>query len=211
MRWSKNKLKSVPKSVIKRLALYARCLHRIELNGVTRVSSQALADRLGLNPAQVRKDLAYFGQFGVPGFGYRPGELREQLRKILGTDHEIRVAIVGVGNLGKALLSYVGFQAQGFRFVAALDIDQRKIGHSVNNIKVKNVRNLEKVVRARHVDIAVLAVPANEAQEVTDRLVSCGITAILNFVPLRLVVPSTVKVHYVDFAMELESLTFYLK
>ena len=211
MREEKNNLKTVPKSVIKRLALYSRTLHRMELNGVTRVSSKTLADRLGVNPAQVRKDLAHFGQFGVPGFGYRPRDLREQLRKILGTDREIRVAIVGVGNLGKALLSYVGFRAQGFKFVIAFDTDQRKIGHTINNVKIVNTKDLEKIIRKKHVDIVILSVPSNVAQEVTDRLGKTGINAILNFVPLRLLVPPMVKVHYVDLAIELESLSFYLK
>jgi len=211
MQNSKNHLKTVPKSVIKRLALYARTLHRMELNGIMRVSSKTLAERLGITPAQVRKDLAHFGQFGVPGFGYRPGELREKLRKILGTDRMIRVAIVGAGNLGKALLSYVGFRAQGFKFVAAFDSDQRKIGHIINNIKIQNIDNLEKIILGKKVDIAILAVPASKAQEVTDRLIKCNINAILNFVPLRLIVSDNVKVHYVDLAIELESLSFYLR
>jgi len=207
----KNNLKQVSKSVIKRLALYSRTLHRMELDGATRISSRTLADILGLNPAQVRKDLAHFGQFGVPGFGYRPCKLRDEIRKILGTNRVIRVGIVGVGNLGRALLSYGGFQAQGFRFVAAFDSDQRKIGRSFNKIRILSTDQLEKNIRDKKVDLVILAVPAKVAQEVTDRLVQCGITAILNFVPLRLIVPPEVKIHYVDLAMELESLSFYLK
>ncbi len=206
----KNTIKSVPKAVVKRLALYSRALHRLELTGTTRISSQKLAERLGLNPAKVRKDLAHFGQFGVPGFGYIVGDLRWEIRKILGTDQPVRVAIVGVGNLGKALISYVGFRTQGFKFVATFDTDQRKIGHTVSGIKIKDAQELEKTICMKQVDIVILAVPAHVAQEVTDKLVKCGITAILNFVPMRLTVPPNVKVHYVDLAMELESLGYYI-
>lgn len=205
------KSKHVPKAVIKRLALYVRALHRMELNGESRVSSKALSDRLGINPAQVRKDLAYFGQFGVPGYGYRTSELREQLRSILGTDREIRVAIVGVGNLGKALLSYVGFRSQGFKFVAAFDADPKKIGRSINDIVIYSAEDIEDTIKKKSIELVILAIPAPVAQEVTNRLVASGIHAILNFVPLRLKAPPNVKVHYVDLAMELESLSFYLR
>ena len=174
------------------------------------ISSRELAERLGLTSAKVRKDLAYFGQFGVRGFGYNVSQLRREIRKILGTDRPVRVAIVGVGNLGRALLSYVGFRTQGFKFVMAFDSDQRKIGHTVAGIKIRNAKSLEKIICMGEVDIVILAVPANVAQEVTDKLVKCGITAILNFVPLRLHVPPNVKVHYVDLAMELESLSYYI-
>jgi redox-sensing transcriptional repressor len=205
-----NHLKSAPKSAIKRLALYSRALNRLEMNGAIRISSRILAAQLGITPAQVRKDLAYFGQFGVPGFGYKPKELRRQIRKILGTDEIKHVAIVGVGNLGRALLSYVGFKAQGFKFTAAFDSDPRKIGRTINHIKIQSINDLEKILQKKRVDIVILAVPMSVVQEVMDRLVKCHITAILNFVPQRLVVPPSVKVHYVDLAMELESLSFYL-
>jgi redox-sensing transcriptional repressor len=206
----KNKMKGIPKATIKRLALYARALYRIEMDGETRVSSMALAERLGINPAQVRKDLAYFGQFGVPGYGYRTSELHQKLKSILGTNREIRVALVGAGNLGRALLSYVGFSTQGFRFVAAFDTDQNKIGRVINNIEILSSARMEEVIRDSRVVIAVLAVPAQTAQEIANRLVKCGITAILNFSPTRLLVPPKVKVHYVDLALEMESLSFYL-
>jgi len=204
-------LKAAPKSAIKRLALYSRALSRLEMNGSTRISSQLLAEQLGITPAQVRKDLAYFGQFGVPGFGYCPRDLRERIKKILGTDEIKHVAIVGIGNLGRALLSYVGFKAQGFKFTAAFDSDPRKIGRTINHIKISNINDLEKTILKKQADIVILAVPGSVAQDVTDRLVKCHITAILNFVPQRLIVPPGIKVHYVDLAMELESLSFYLK
>lgn len=211
MEETKNQLKNVPKSVIKRLALYCRILHGMEMDGITRLSSRILAQCLGITPAQVRKDLAYFGQFGIPGFGYNPRELRIRLKKILGTDRIINLAIIGMGNLGRALLSYVGFKTQGFKFIAAFDSDQRKIGREINGIKISGIRDLEKTLQANQVDIVVLTVPAKVAQEVTDRLVKCNISAILNFVPLHLTVPPHVKIHYVDLAMELESLSFYLR
>ncbi|MBN1899776.1 redox-sensing transcriptional repressor Rex [Candidatus Sumerlaeota bacterium] len=201
----------MPKSVIKRLALYCRILHRIEMDGLTRISSKILAQFLGITPAQVRKDLAYFGQFGVPGFGYNPHDLRIHLKKILGTDRIINLAIIGVGNLGKALLSYVGFKTQGFKFIAAFDLDQRKVGRKINELKVSSINELEKILKDSDVDIVVLTVPANAAQEVVDRLVKCNITAILNFAPIRIDVPSHVRIHSVDLAMELERLSFYLR
>lgn len=208
---TKNNLKNVPKSVVKRLAQYCRVLHRMEMEGEDRISSKILAQRLEITPAQVRKDLAYFGQFGVPGFGYNPRDLRIHLKKILGTDRIINLALIGVGNLGRALLSYVGFKTQGFKFIAAFDSDQRKIGREINNLKISSISDMEKILKASQVDIVVLTVPAKGAQEVTDRLVQCGITAILNFAPLRLEVPSHVKVHSVDLAIELERLSFYLR
>ena len=211
MKSDKNNGKTVPKAVIKRLALYSRTLHRMEMNGENKVSSSNLAERLGLNPAQVRKDLAHFGQFGVPGYGYRSSRLRDELRKILGTDRIVRVGIVGVGNLGRALLSYPGFRNQGFKFILAFDSDQRKIGHKINDIRISDVNELEEILEGNPVDIVILSVPARVAQDVTDRLVHSGVHAILNFVPLRLTVPPDVKVHYVDLAMELESLSFYLR
>ncbi len=207
----RNQKKPAPKAVIKRLALYSRALHRMEMNEETRVSSQALSERLGLNPAQVRKDLAYFGQFGVPGFGYHIKDLRLEIRRILGMDREVRVAIVGVGNLGRALLSYVGFRNQGFRFIGVFDADPKKIGSSVNELQVHPVSEMEEFIRRERVELVILSVPAAVAQETTDRIVGCGISAILNFVPLRLKVPDHVRVHYVDLAMELESLSYYLK
>ena len=207
----RKKVKPVPGATVKRLALYSRALYRMEMDGESRVSSLSLAERLGINPALVRKDLTYFGQFGVPGYGYRTSDLRNEIKKILGTDREVRVAIAGIGNLGLALLSYVGFRSQGFKFVTAFDTDARKIGQTIDGIKILSVAAVEETIREQKVDIVILAVPATSAQEIADRLVSCGITAIMNFSPIRLIVPPNVKVHYVDLALELESLSYYLK
>lgn len=203
--------RKIPKAVIKRLSLYSRVLQAMEMRSVEKISSMELGEKLGLNPAQVRKDLAYFGQFGVRGVGYYVAELRKSIKRILGTDREVRVGLIGVGNLGLALLSYGGFARQGFKIVAAFDNDKRKVGSVKNNIEIFNVHDLEEKIKVRAIDLAILAVPAEAAQEIAGRVVKAGINAILNFVPTRLVVPDDVKVHYVDLAIEIESLTYYLR
>ncbi len=203
--------RKIPKAVIKRLSLYSRILQAMEMRSVEKISSMELGEKLGLNPAQVRKDLAYFGQFGVRGVGYYVAELRKSIKRILGTDREVRVGLIGVGNLGLALLSYGGFARQGFRIVAAFDNDKRKVGSVKDNIEIFNVRELEEKIKVRAIDLVILAVPAEAAQEIASRVVKAGINAILNFVPTRLVVPDDVKVHYVDLAIEIESLTYYLR
>jgi redox-sensing transcriptional repressor len=208
---AQEKIARIPKAVIKRLSLYTRVLQQLEWANVEKVSSQELAEQLGLNSAQVRKDLAYFGQFGVPGLGYYVGELRQNLKRILRTDRSVRVVIVGVGNLGSALMSYGGFMRQGVKFEMAFDNDPSKIGTTWNNIAIHHVDNLERYLGRAGADIAILSVPADAAQGLVDRLVKCGVAGILNFVPKRLIVPPGVKVHYVDLAIEIESLSYYLK
>jgi len=203
--------KRIPRAVIKRLSLYNRALQQLEMRRIEKVSSRELAERLGLNSAQVRKDLAYFGQFGVPGVGYYVADLRHNIKRILGTDREIRVALVGVGNLGSALLSYGGFNRQGFRLVAAFDNNKRKVGAIKGGAPVFDIAHLEDRLREFAIDIVILTVPDAVAQEICDRVVRAGITAILNFVPHRLIVPPEVKVHYVDLTIEIESLTYYLQ
>jgi redox-sensing transcriptional repressor len=202
--------KKIPRAVIKRLSLYSRILQQLEMKKIEKVSSKELGERLGLNSAQVRKDLAYFGQFGVPGFGYYVGDLRRNIKKILGTDREIRVGLVGVGNLGSALLAYGGFMRQGFRLMAGFDSSKRKIGTERTGVPVMDVGVMEEKIKELAIDIMILAVPAEVAQDICDRVVKAGITAILNFVPTRLIVPDPVKVHYVDLAIEMESLSYYL-
>ena len=203
--------KRIPKTVIKRLSLYSRVLQDLQMKDVAKVSSKELSEQLGLNPAQVRKDLAYFGQFGVPGVGYYVAELRTQIKRILRTDREVRVGLVGAGHLGQALLAYKGFRRQGFNVVGCFDIDPAKVGTTLGDARVFPIGELEQRIRLLDVEILVLAVPADAAQAVVDRAVACGITAILNFVPVRLVVPPYVKVHYVDLTIEFESLAYYLK
>lgn len=204
-------LERIPKAVVKRLSLYSRVLTDLEMNNVEKISSQELAYHLGLNSAQVRKDLAYFGQFGVPGFGYYVSDLRANLKRILRTDRQLRVALVGVGNLGSALMAYGGFQRQGFKIAMAFDSDPRKVGQTRDGVTIHSTDELEKRLSEAAIDIVILAVPPDASQALADRVVRAGITGILNFVPKRLVVPEGVKVHYVDLAIELESLSYYLK
>lgn len=205
------RLDKIPSAVVRRLALYSRLLSDLELNNVEKISSSELADLLGINSAQVRKDLAYFGQFGVPGFGYYIKDLRENLKRILRSDREVRVILVGVGNLGSALVSYGGFQRQGFKIDMAFDADRRKAGSSRGDLAVYHIDELEDRLRESGADIAVLAVPTEACQGVADRLIKAGIRGILNFVPKRLTVPEHVKVHYVDLSIEMETLSYYLR
>lgn len=202
----------IPKAVVKRLSLYARVLQGLEYQNVEKISSAELARRLGLNSAQVRKDLACFGQFGVPGFGYPVAELRKEVRRILGTDREIRVILVGVGNLGSALMTYKGFLKQGFTMMWGFDSDPlAATARSRSTVPIYHISELESRIRGQQIDMAVLAVTSEAAQEIAGRLVRCGVRAILNFVPVRLEVPREVQVHYVDLSLELQTLSYYLR
>lgn len=204
--------KRIPNAVIKRLSLYARVLQGLEYEHIEKVSSAELARRLGLNSAQVRKDLAFFGQFGVPGFGYYVSDLRKEVRKILGKDRDIRVILVGVGNLGSALLSYKGFLKQGFTMLWGFDSDPEAArARSRASTPIFHTDDLPRQLAENPVDIAVLAVPSEFAQETANLLVRCGVNAILNFVPVHLEVPAKVHVRYVDLSLELESLGYYLQ
>lgn len=200
--------KAVPKAVVSRLSLYLRELQRIESGGKATVSSSQLGKLLGFTDAQVRKDLAYFGQFGHPGVGYRCAELVAAIRKILGTDREWVVAIVGVGNLGRALLGYRGFQSQGFRVAAAFDSDSSKVGMSFGGIAVEPTTALETTLRDRGVTLGLIATSAEAAQETADRMISAGVVGILNFAPVTLSLPEGVSLVGVDLATELEQLSF---
>lgn len=194
-----------------RLSVYLRCLNELEDNGVRTISSQALAEQFRLNAAQIRKDLAYFGEFGVRGVGYYVRDLRRHLRQILGLDQKLRVAIIGAGNLGFALADYPGFQKEGFDIVAMFDNQREKIGQqSRSGVPIYDIAELKKFARRDGIKIAVLAVPAPASQRVTDFVVASGIKAILNFSPGALQVPDDVKVKSVDLTVSLESLSFYL-
>jgi redox-sensing transcriptional repressor len=194
---------------VRRLSIYTRCLLQLEEDGVKTVSSQELAERFNLNSAQVRKDLAYFGEFGVRGIGYYVSGLKAELQRILGLDREWPVALVGFGNLGSALYHYKGFARQGFRIVVIFDDDPAKAGRDVG-VPVLPTSALAREVKARGVQIGILAVPAESAQTVADQLVAAGIRAILNFAPTRLRVPRDVRLKDVDLSIELETLSFYL-
>ena len=195
---------------IHRLSVYTRCLLQLEEDGVKTISSQEMADRFNLNSAQVRKDLAYFGEFGVRGIGYYVAGLKAELQQILGLDRQWPVVLVGFGNLGSALFHYKGFGRQGFRIAAIVDDDPAKVAREVESVPVVPSRDLAREVKARGIQIAIVAVPAESAQAVTDRLVSVGIRAILNFAPARLKVPREARLKNVDLSIELETLSFYL-
>jgi redox-sensing transcriptional repressor len=194
-----------------RLSVYLRCLNALDAAGVPAVSSQSLAEQFHLNAAQIRKDLAYFGEFGVRGVGYYVAELRRHLRQILGLDRQVAVAIMGAGNLGLALADYQGFREEGFEIVALFDTMRDKIGHqSRGGVPIYDIREFRRVVRRARIRIAVIAVPAESAQAVVDTVVSSGIKAVLNFSPGTLKVPPDVKLKGVDLTVSLESLSFFL-
>jgi redox-sensing transcriptional repressor len=194
-----------------RLSVYLRCLNTLEAEGLRTVSSQAMADRFHLNAAQIRKDLAHFGEFGVRGVGYYVKELRRHLRQILGVDRRVCVAIMGAGNLGLALADYPGFRVEGFEIAALFDASREKIGRtSKAGVPIRAVRDFRRVARRERIRIAVIAVPAAAAQGVLNMVVSAGIKAVLNFSPGTLRVPPDVKLKSVDLTVSLESLSFFL-
>ena len=195
---------------IHRLSVYTRCLLQLEEDGVKTISSQEMADRFNLNSAQVRKDLAYFGEFGVRGIGYYVAGLKGELQRILGLDRRWPVVLVGFGNLGSALFHYKGFGRQGFHIAAIVDDDPAKVAREVDSVPVVASRDVARETKARGIQIAIVAVPAESAQAVTDQLVGAGIRAILNFAPARLKVPREVRLQNVDLSIELETLSFYL-
>ncbi len=200
--------KLAPKAVVGRVSLYLRQLEAFQRQGHTTVSSSQLGAALAINNAQIRKDLAFFGQFGYPGIGYRIDELIAALRHILGIDRDWPLALIGLGNLGRALLKYRGFRSRGFHIVALLDNDPDKVGQVYDGLTVEPLESLRKVVAARGVSLAVLSVPADAAQRVADLMVSCGITGILNFAPVPLNVPPSVNVVGVDLSVQLEHLAY---
>ena len=200
----------VSDSTVGRLSMYYRSLLEFEKNGYKIVSSKDLAKTEKLTPAQVRKDLSFFGSFGTRGLGYPVKELREKIARILGLGRSWNVALVGVGNVGSALVSYKEFQKQGFNIKVLFDNDQRKIGKNHKGIPVSDVRNLAEGLKKNRVDMVILAVPAQSVQEVADRVVSAGVKSILNFAPVQIKVPDDVVLRSVNMAMELEHLSFYL-
>lgn len=204
------KIPKIPEMTIRRLSVYARCLIQLEEDGVKTISSQELAERFNLNSAQVRKDLAHFGEFGVRGIGYYVSGLKAELQRILGLDREWQVALVGFGNLGSALFNYKGFGKAGFKISAIFDDDPKKIGRTIDEVPVLSLADLGREAKARNLQIGIIAVPAEFAQAVMETLVASGIKAILNFAPARLKVHKDVRVKHVDLSIELETLSFYL-
>lgn len=199
---------SVPKVVVSRLSLYLRELQRLVASGQQTISSGQLGTLLGFSDAQVRKDLGFFGQFGYPGVGYRCDELIRAMRDILGTNHAWSVAMVGVGNLGQALLGYRGFGRQNFAIAAAFDADPAKVGQTIQGIRVQPLDELAATIRDKGIRLGMIVVPAERAQEAADRLVAAGVEGIVNFAPVTLALPPHVQNVGVDLAIELEQLSF---
>ena len=203
-------MRKVAESTVRRLSLYLRFLEEFEEQGIDTVSSGALASRGGTTSAQVRKDLSFFGSFGKRGLGYPVPELAERMRGILGLKRRYRVGMIGAGKIGSALVQYRGFKQRGFDIVAIFDSDPSKIGRQWNGLTVQDISGLEKEVGREPLDMAVLVIPGDVAQAVTDRLVRLDVKAILNFAPVQLTVPDDVVVKTVNLALELETLSYAL-
>ncbi len=200
----------VPSIVVGRLPVYLRMLEFLKKEGKPITSSQELAERLGLSSAQIRKDLSYFGEFGKQGTGYNIDFLQKQLRGILHVDRVWDVVLVGVGDLGRALVHYQGFVPQGFRLVAIFDNAPKKIGTQVGDLRVQDTAELQRYLRDKKIRVAILAVPADAAPAVAAMLVESGINSILNYAPITLNVPAQVKVYHIDPIVGLQSMAYYL-
>jgi redox-sensing transcriptional repressor len=201
--------KKIPGTTISRLSIYVRALQKLRKEGVVTTSSEKLAEQVGLTAAQIRKDLAYFGQFGVPGRGYYVENLYNELATILGIDRRWEVALAGVGHLGYALLAYNGFKKQGFEVVIAFDKDPAKVGQTWEGVTIYDIADAPTVLPENPAEIGIIAVPASGAQEACDAFVAGGLKSILSFAPDRLLTPPDVTFKRVDLAMELEWLSYY--
>jgi len=201
---------SVPDIVVGRLPLYLRALTQMAASGKEITSSQELGERLGISSAQIRKDLSQFGEFGKQGTGYNIAYLTDQLRRILKVDRIWEVALVGLGDLGRAIAHYAGFVDRGYRVVAVFEIDPAKIGTQIGPLTIEDTSRIVEVVRARGITVAMLAVPRDAAQEVTDRLVEAGVHAILCYAPTSVQVPKGVHVQYIDPVLHMQRMTYYL-
>lgn len=200
----------ISEAVVRRLPLYLQFLNDLSKRDVQTVSSQELGQRLGLNPAQIRKDLAYFGEFGRKGIGYDVAYLIEKVQQILKLDQRLNVALVGAGNLGHALCNYNAYIKENMKIVAVFDALPEKIGTHINNLAVLPMEQLSETVKAFDIRIGIITVPAVEAQNVADRFVAAGVEGILNFAPAILKVPAHIRIHHADFTTELLSLAYYL-
>ena len=208
------KRKNIPSVTINRLSIYHRCLEKLIENIDKRkpkyISSSKIAEMTGINSAQIRKDLAYFGEFGKRGIGYPLIDLIRELKKILGLDRKWSVIIAGAGNLGKALVKYKGFQKRGFIIKGIFDNSSLKIGKKLGHIFIYDIKEIEKFIQVEKINIGIIVVPADSAQEVADKMVAGGIKAILNFAPIHITLPPEIEIHNVDLSIELEGLTYYL-
>lgn len=199
--------KSVPDPTLLRICRYLRILER---HGEPTISSAAIAEAAGVNAAQVRKDLSFFGEFGQPGVGYDVKQLLSSLKKMMGLDREREVIVIGAGALGSALINYPGFENRGFRIVGVFDNNPAKIGHRLRGYEVMPIDRLSEVISEHNVSIGIIAVPRQSAQDVADALIEAGVYGIVNFAPVTLKVPDGVVVRSVDLTLQLETLAFYL-
>ena len=204
------KKKNIPDIIIGRLPLYLRALRRLEDRGSVVTSSQELGEWVGISAAQIRKDISQFGEFGKQGTGYNIKFLREKLREILKVDRVWDVAIIGMGDIGHGLARYQGFLDRGFRVVLAFDNDPNKIGKQLDDLTIRDTSEMVDAINAAGIKIAMVAVPAEHAQQVADQLAKTGVTAILNYAPICITVPDGVRVQYIDPATHLQWMTYYL-
>jgi len=198
----------IPEATIIRLSVYSRHLTDVDRKGIITTSSGDIAEGVGVSPAQVRKDLAYFGEFGTRGVGYNVSDLRQHILRILGLSVDWSVCLVGAGHLGLALSTYKGFRERGFIITSIFDSDPRKVGTKVGDVEVLPIEQLKEVAKQNRTQIGILAVPAAVAQEIADQLIKAGVQAILNFAPVVLNVPPEIELRNVDLAVNLEVLTF---
>ncbi len=204
------KFEKISELTTNRLSIYLRCLNELAKNNIKTVSSETLAKSFHLNSAQIRKDLAYFGEFGVRGVGYCVEELRTHLMKILGTDKKQIVAVIGAGRLGTALADYYGFKQSNFEVAALFDADEKMIGQIISDTEVFDIKDFAEIAERDNIELAVIAVPAEYAQEVLDSVTNAGIKAVLNFAPISLRVADGIKLKTVDLTTSLESLSYFL-
>jgi redox-sensing transcriptional repressor len=202
--------RQIPDVVVSRLPVYLRALTHLKAEGIDFVSSRGLGSRLKMTPAQIRKDLCYFGRFGRQGRGYNVNRLHEELTQILGLNRQWLMALVGVGRLGRAIMDYKGFVPEGFKLVAAFEKNRSLIGKKIGGVVIEDIESLQKSVKEKKVDIAIVAVPSSEAQAVIDKLAQSGIKAILNYAPICARVPKGVRIQGIDPVVALQSMTFYL-
>ncbi len=200
----------IPDIVIGRLPVYLRALSLMTAAGQEITSSHELGEKLGISSAQIRKDLSHFGEFGKQGTGYRISHLQDQLRRILKVDREWPVALIGIGDVGQALVHYAGFRDRGFHIALAFDVDPAKIGQPIGDLTIQDIATLPDVVRAQNVQVAMIAAPAKAAQDVAELCMQGGIRAILNYAPINLAVPENVYVQYIDPVTHLQRMTYYL-
>ncbi len=199
----------VPEATVERLSVYLRSIKR--LNDERILPSQELANLVGTSDGQVRKDLAYFGEFGVPGQGYRVGTLKNEISRILAVDKIWSMALVGTGNLGAALLAYPGFKRQGFEIKVAFDNDLSKIGKMWQGVMIEDVEKIPQILAEKEIKIGIITTPAKAAQATANKLIEGGVEGILNFAPVRIVVPDGVKLKNVDLSIGLEALSYFLR